>query len=40
MERTFQAPAEAVFDAWTSEEAIRRVEATGRPRSRNSDATP
>jgi uncharacterized protein YndB with AHSA1/START domain len=24
MERTFQAPAEAVFDAWTSEEVIRR----------------
>ena len=24
MERTFQAPAQAVFDAWTSEEVIRR----------------
>ena len=24
MERTFQAPAKAVFDAWTSEEVIRR----------------
>ncbi len=24
MKRTFQAPAEAVFDAWTSEEVIRR----------------
>jgi uncharacterized protein YndB with AHSA1/START domain len=24
IERTFQAPAEAVFDAWTSEEVIRR----------------
>jgi uncharacterized protein YndB with AHSA1/START domain len=24
MERTYQAPAEAVFDAWTSEEVIRR----------------
>jgi uncharacterized protein YndB with AHSA1/START domain len=24
VERTFQAPAEAVFDAWTSEEVIRR----------------
>jgi uncharacterized protein YndB with AHSA1/START domain len=24
MERTFQAPAEAVFDAWTSEEVMRR----------------
>ena len=24
MERTFQAPAEAVFDAWTSEEVLRR----------------
>ena len=24
MERTFQAPAEKVFDAWTSEEVIRR----------------
>jgi uncharacterized protein YndB with AHSA1/START domain len=24
MERTFDAPAEAVFDAWTSEEVIRR----------------
>ena len=24
MERTFEAPAQAVFDAWTSEEVIRR----------------
>jgi uncharacterized protein YndB with AHSA1/START domain len=24
LERTFQAPAEAVFDAWTSEEVLRR----------------
>jgi uncharacterized protein YndB with AHSA1/START domain len=24
MERTFAAPAQAVFDAWTSEEVIRR----------------
>jgi uncharacterized protein YndB with AHSA1/START domain len=24
MERTFQAPAQAVFDAWTSEEVLRR----------------
>ena len=24
IERTFQAPAQAVFDAWTSEEVIRR----------------
>ena len=24
MERTFQAPAEAVFEAWTSEEVLRR----------------
>ena len=24
MERTFRAPAQAVFDAWTSEEVIRR----------------
>jgi uncharacterized protein YndB with AHSA1/START domain len=24
MERTYQAPAQAVFDAWTSEEVIRR----------------
>ena len=24
IERTFQAPAEAVFDAWTSEEVMRR----------------
>jgi uncharacterized protein YndB with AHSA1/START domain len=24
IERTFQAPAEAVFDAWTSEEVLRR----------------
>ena len=24
IERTFQAPAEEVFDAWTSEEVIRR----------------
>jgi uncharacterized protein YndB with AHSA1/START domain len=24
MQRTFQAPAEAVFDAWTSEEVLRR----------------
>jgi uncharacterized protein YndB with AHSA1/START domain len=24
MERTFEAPARAVFDAWTSEEVIRR----------------
>jgi uncharacterized protein YndB with AHSA1/START domain len=24
IERTFQAPAEAVFDAWTSEKVIRR----------------
>ena len=24
MERTFQAPAQAVFDAWTSEEVMRR----------------
>lgn len=24
MERTYQAPAEAVFDAWTSEEVLRR----------------
>ena len=24
MQRTFQAPAEAVFDAWTSEEVMRR----------------
>ena len=24
MERTFEAPAQAVFDAWTSEEVLRR----------------
>jgi uncharacterized protein YndB with AHSA1/START domain len=24
MERTYQAPAQAVFDAWTSEEVLRR----------------
>ena len=24
MERTFEAPAQAVFDAWTSEEVMRR----------------
>jgi uncharacterized protein YndB with AHSA1/START domain len=32
MERTFQAPAQAVFDAWTSEEVVRRCVA--RPRTR------
>jgi uncharacterized protein YndB with AHSA1/START domain len=30
MERTFDAPAEAVFDAWTSEEVIRRWWHAGR----------
>jgi len=30
MERTFQAPAQAVFDAWTSEEVMRRWWHAGR----------
>ena len=30
IERTFQAPAEAVFDAWTSEEVLRRWFHAGR----------
>ena len=35
MQRTYDAPAQAVFDAWTSEEVMRRwwhAATTGRPR--------
>ena len=34
MERTYRAPAQAVFDAWTSEEVLRRWFHAGRARGR------